>query len=124
MKLTEKDIVGKLKNYSALKRTVLLLNYELENSIPLVTDETVSNLASQKQHLEHRLAESRLELSRLEFYIGLLPEEQAMVMRALYIERERWCCVRSKYSLTEATLKRIRKNAIDSLVEMYKITFV
>lgn len=69
---------------------------------------------------ELRLLEA--EVARLEFYITLLDDREANVIKSLYFEQNTWAEVITNLHTSERSVSRRRKDAICKLAEMYSVS--
>lgn len=61
------------------------------------------------------------EVNRLEYYVSLLDKRGATVIRLLYFERRSWEEAGDEMRVSERTLSRYRKSAINELVSMFSL---
>lgn len=59
---------------------------------------------------------------RLRYYVSLLDQRQAEVIRLYYFEQESWDAISQKMGLTPKPLRRLRDAGIDRLAEMYELS--
>ncbi len=62
------------------------------------------------------------ETERLRYYISLLNQRQAEVIRLYYFERDPWEAISQKMGLTPKPLRRLRDAGVDRLAEMYEFS--
>lgn len=58
---------------------------------------------------------------RLEFYLSLLGQREQDVLRMRYLEGLPTVTIAKKFDVTDRTIDRIKKRAIETLVEMYEV---
>jgi len=149
---TYEEMVGILKGYNGIKNRIMLLEYEIANSEPILTGEDVIYQMAlndlpmynhenqqygtdiialtyakkadrinvrQKLELTDEVRLLKAQTDRLEYYISLLDERQATVLKQLYFESktltETALCMR----ISESTVKNVRRAGIKKLIEMY-----
>lgn len=61
------------------------------------------------------------EIERLEYYVSLLGENEATVVRLLYFERRTWDEAEKALNVSNRTIFNYRKRAIKGLVSMYSL---
>ena len=61
------------------------------------------------------------ETTRVEYYISLLPEEEAAVIRWFYFDGLPWAKITEKADVVQRTLERRKKRGLDKLVYYYSI---
>ena len=78
--------------------------------------------ADTKKEIVMQLVELEQEQSRLEYYTSLLEKRQALVIRLAYFEGLPWDEAAEKVGVAVRTIHKIRNQALDQLVEMYRFT--
>lgn len=58
--------------------------------------------------------------NRLEFYLSLLGQREQAVLRMRYLEGLHTIAIAKKFDVTYRTIDRVKRRAIDALVEMYE----
>ena len=71
------------------------------------------------EEISGQLAELELEQGRLDHYISLLNERGQIILKMHYLEGATLISIARKLYLTERTIERSKKRAIDELAEMY-----
>lgn len=104
------DGIGGTKGHISNKTLYIALNYE-EQAERLNTT-AIKEIAEELFDLERRQ-------KKLLYYIALLGKRQADVVRLIYIEKLSTKEVAERYGLTYRTIDRIKKEAVESLAEMY-----
>ena len=75
--------------------------------------------ADTKEEIVVQLVELEQEQKRLDYYISLLNERQAKVIKLTFFEGCAQNDVARKLAIVSRTVRRIKEEAIDKLVEMY-----
>ena len=101
---SKENIVELLGNYRELRKNVKLLEFEAEHA--------------PRKSVINALNKARTEIDRLEFYISLLDEKKASVLKLLYIDGLTWKETQQRLSISGNTLFRYRGDAIAELTEM------
>lgn len=94
------------------KTLYIALNYQ--EAADRINSETRDKIVSKLIPLEQGV-------DRLEHYVSLLEERQALVIRGYYFERLSWDALCERMQSTPKTLRKARDAAVDVLVEMYKL---
>ena len=104
------DGIGGTKGHISNKTLYIALNYE----------EQAERLnASATKEIADKLFELEQRQKKLMYYITLLEKRQADVVRLIYIEKLSMKEVAERYGLTCRTIDRIKKEAVESLADMY-----
>lgn len=69
--------------------------------------------------IAHRLLELEAEQERLRYYVALLKKREAEVIRLVYFENCNQDDAAKKLEIVPRTLRRVKKEAIERLAEMY-----
>jgi len=153
-------VVGRLKAYTAMKRRVEQLHFELGHSNIIGEKELIECMAlgahtegqsnSGGNHLSDRtmaialryrddiskmnketiievykdLSYLEMEVKRLEYYVSLLAESEASVIRLMYFERKPWETIEKVLYISRQTIYRRRKKAVGELADMYSLACV
>lgn len=75
--------------------------------------------ADTKEEIVVQLVEMEHEQKRLEYYVSLLAYRQAEVIKLTFFERCSQNDVARKLAIVPRTVRRIKEEAVDKLVEMY-----
>ena len=78
--------------------------------------------ADTKEEIVVQLVELEEDQKRLEYYISLLREREASVLRMIYLNRLPLDEIASQIGIVLRTVRKIRERAIDELVKMYDFT--
>lgn len=105
------DGTGYTKGRVSNKTLYIALNYE--EQAERLNLETTSAIANELFELERKQ-------KTLKLYVSLLEERQADIIRMLYFKKIPAVQVAKHYQLTERTIDRIKKAAIEKLSEMYE----
>ena len=104
------DGSGCTKGRVSNKTLYIALNYEEQTERMNV--EAASEIANELFVLEQ-------SQKKLMHYIGLLEKRQADVIRLAFLEKVPTKDIAAQYGLTQRTIDRIKKTAVECLVEMY-----
>lgn len=104
------DGLGHNAGHISNKTLYIALNYE---------EQADRMNAEAAQEIANELFALECEQKRLNYFIGLLDERQAEVIRLVFIEGIPTKEVAVHFSLTYRTIDRIKRAAIESLAEMY-----
>ena len=63
--------------------------------------------------------EIRTQLERMDYYIGLLTEEQQKILQLYYFQKKGWYDIERETNYSRRTLTKRRNEAIVRLVQMY-----
>lgn len=89
------------------------------------SDIVVEHIDSQRNGKYHALTSlihnMRSELQRLEYYLSLLPEGQADVIRCFYFDRLTLADISEYIGHSQSTTKRWKKSGINGLIHYYSI---
>lgn len=105
------DGIGYTKGRVSNKTLYIALNYE--EQAERLNAETTSTIADELFDLERKQ-------KKLKMYVSLLEERQAEVIRMLCFKKIPAVQVAKHYNVTERTIERIKKAAIEHLAEMYE----
>lgn len=92
----------------------IALNYK--EAAQRINNEVVEEISNQLTELEQ-------VQSRLDYYISLLDERGQNVLRMHYLEGSTLAAIAQKLFLTERTIERSKKRAIEELAEMYELAY-
>lgn len=85
----------------------------------------VEHVDSQRNSRYHAIAtllhNTRFELNRLEYYLSMLPEGEAAVIKMFYFDGLAWADIMKEASRSYATMKRRKKDGLDKLIHYYSI---
>ena len=88
-------------------------------------DIAVEHIDSQRNSVHHAMCalvrSNRLEISRLEYYISLIPADEADVIRLFYFEKLGWEVITRETDCSLSTLQRRKKRGMDKLARYYSI---
>ena len=104
------DGLGHNAGHISNKTLYIALNYE---------EQADRMNAEAAQEIANELFALECEQKRLNYFIGLLDERQAEVIRLVFIEGIPTKEIAARFSLTYRTIDRIKRAAIESLAEMY-----
>lgn len=104
------DGLGHSAGHISNKTLYIALNYE---------EQTDRMNAEAAQEIANELFVLECEQKRLNYFIDLLEERQAKVIRLVFIEGIPTKEVAVRFDLTYRTIDRIKRAAIESLAEMY-----
>lgn len=104
------DGIGGTKGHISNKTLYIALNYE---------EQTERLNATATKEIAEELFDLEQRQKKLLYYIALLGKRQADVLRLIYIEKLSTKEVVERYGLTYRTIDRIKKEAVESLAEMY-----
>jgi DNA-directed RNA polymerase specialized sigma24 family protein len=110
MTCTKNDVVRKLQEYPALMR----IKQQLEFELSLLPDESDT-----RDKLSETLLPVATELRRMEFYIGLLAEDDGAVIKALYIDGLTYRGTATKLAMSEKNVTLRKNRGIAELAVMY-----
>ena len=85
---------------------------EYENALFGLTEEA-------KASIENELRALQATVGRIDFYVALLPPEQAEVIRGHYMEGKSWPVLEQELSKSVRTLSDHRDKGIDALTRMF-----
>ena len=92
------------------KTLYIALNYQ--SKVAKMNADTKEKIVVQLVEMEH-------EQKRLEYYVSLLAYRQAEVIKLTFFERCSQNDVARKLAIVPRTVRRIKEEAVDKLVEMY-----
>lgn len=104
---------GHVDGHISDKTLYIALNYQ--SKVDKVNADT-------KEEIVVQLVELEQEQKRLEYYVSLLCEREAMVIRLIYFKELPLEEVASQVSVALRTVRKIRDRAIDELIEMFDYT--
>lgn len=102
---------GHTESYISDKTLYIALNYQ--SKVDKVNADT-------KEEIVVQLVELEQEQRRLDYYISLLNERQAKVLQSFYERRLSQSEVEKLMGLSAKTVRKLKKEALDALVRMYK----
>lgn len=102
-----------VKGHISNKTMYIALNYQ--EQMKRINAEAINEIAQ-------RLLELEAEQDRIRYYVSLLKRREAEVIRLVYFEDCNQDAAAKKLGIVSRSLRRIKKEAIERLVEMY--TFV
>lgn len=92
------------------KTMMIALEYERQ------FDQLKNDLTAQ---LVEEIMPLQADLDRIEFYVAMLSEKEAQVIRMYYFESNTWAKLQEKLGITKSTLINRRDAAINKLAKMY-----
>ncbi len=101
--------------YVSDKTLYIAMNYQ--DTAARLNDENREDIVSKLIPLERAV-------DRLEHYIHLLSEQQAMILRRHFFDGVGWNELCTEMRLSPKTLRKLREEAIDALTEMYEFAGV
>lgn len=105
------DSTGQTTGRVSNKTLYIALNYE--ELMDRENEESRKEIADELFSLEQ-------QQKRLRYFISLLEERQAEVIRLVFIDKMAQKDVSARLSLTPRTIERIKKSAIEALTELYE----
>ena len=111
MNFAHGDGLGHTKGRVSNKTLYIALNYE--EQVERMNAETTEKIAEELFELERKQ-------NRLEVYVALLEERQADIIRMTCFKKIPAVQIAKHYDVTERTIERIKKAAIEKLAEMYE----
>lgn len=101
--------------YVSDKTLYIAMNYQ----------ETAASLNNEsREEIISKLIPLEREVDRLEYYVRLLPEHQATLLRRHFFDSVGWSELCSEMRLSPKTLRKLREEAVDALTEMYEFAGV
>lgn len=110
MSLGHGDGMGGGKGHISNKTMYIALNYQ--ERMERMNEESANEIAQ-------RLLELETEQNRLRHYVSLLEKREAAVIRLSYFEEVTQDEAAESLGIVPRTMRRIKKEAIEKLVEMY-----
>ena len=110
MSLGHGDGMGGGKGHISNKTMYIALNYQ--ERMERMNEESANEIAQ-------RLLELETEQNRLRHYVSLLEKREAAVIRLSYFEEVNQDEAAESLGIVPRTMRRIKKEAIEKLVEMY-----
>lgn len=101
---------GHVEGHISDKTLYIALNYQ--SKVDKMNADTKEEIVVQLVEMEH-------EQKRLEYYVSLLAYRQAEVIKLTFFERCSQNDVARKLAIVPRTVRRIKEEAVDKLVEMY-----
>ena len=101
---------GHVEGHISDKTLYIALNYQ--SKVAKMNADTKEEIVVQLVEMEH-------EQKRLEYYVSLLAYRQAEVIKLTFFERCSQNDVARKLAIVPRTVRRIKEEAVDKLVEMY-----
>jgi len=68
----------------------------------------------------NEIIDKQAEIDRLDYCISCLDEKLANIINAIYIKKMTWAQIMNKLYISQRSIGRYRKNAIDSLAALYE----
>lgn len=150
MKETRKQVEFILRGYTAMKREVKALEFELERFEPNVHSEVIKNLTfshsarervsgsarsdktaniaidhydsqinGEYHALRTLIGNMQIELTRLDYYLSLLPEKEAIVLKMFYLEGLTWEQIAERTLWAPRSLQRYKGKGLTQLAKFY-----
>lgn len=69
--------------------------------------------------ITQELADLEAEVDRIDYYLSLLNEGQALVLRRYYMEQKTWSEIEAEFSLSQRALIKRRDDGVEELTEMF-----
>ena len=101
---------GRVEGHISDKTLYIALNYQ--NKVDKMNADT-------KEEIVVQLVEMEQEQKRLEYYVSLLAQRQAEVVKLTFFEGCAQNDVARELAIVPRTVRRIKEEAVDKLVEMY-----
>lgn len=111
MNLSRGDGAGRSGGHISDKTLYIALNYQ---------SQVEKMNADAKEEIVKQLVELEQEKKRLDYYISLLDERQAKILRVLYEEKLSQGEVEKVMNLSAKTIRKLKNEALDALVAIYE----
>ena len=150
MKEIKKQVEFILRGYTAMKREVKALEFELERFKPNVHSEVIKNLTfshsarervsgsvrsdktaniaidhydsqinGEYHALRTLIGNMQIELTRLDYYLSLLPEKEAIVIKMFYLEGLTWEQIAERTLWAPRSLQRYKGKGLAQLTKFF-----
>jgi DNA-directed RNA polymerase specialized sigma subunit len=129
-----------LTTYSAVDENELIESLALGTRLEGVSNRSSSHLSDKtmaialkykkiKEEMEfeskgsiaRQLRVLEAEIDRLEYYVSLLDKQKAAVIRLRYFEKKSWPDIEAELQISQRTIFRYRKEAVERLEYMYSL---
>jgi len=107
---SRQHVLKLLEEHTISVRKITQLRYELEH-------ETAD---SRRKDILVKLAPLEREADRLETYLRLLPAQQEVLLRRRYFDGATWSALCNELGLSPKTVRKFRRQAVDTLADMYE----
>lgn len=101
---------GKSPGHISNKTMMIALQYQ--DTAQRMNGDVVAEITQELSALE-------AEVERIDYYLTLLDEEQALVLRRYYIEQRPWSEVEAEFGLSQRALIKRRDDGVEELAEMF-----
>lgn len=101
---------GKSPGHISNKTMMIALQYQ--NAAERMNGDVVAEIAQELSALE-------AEVERIDYYLTLLDEGQALVLRRYYIEQRPWAEIEAEFGLSQRALIKRRDDGVGELAEMF-----
>lgn len=101
---------GKSPGHISNKTMMIALQYQ--NAAERMNGDVVAEIAQELSVLE-------AEVERIDYYLTLLDEGQALVLRRYYIEQKPWAEIEEEFGLSQRALIKRRDDGVGELAEMF-----
>lgn len=113
MTLNGEHQIGGWKKHASIPNRTMHTALEHKKKAHEINEEIVSQIANE-------LSIAEAEVEKLEYYISLLKEEHANVLRHYYFEEKTWPMIVDELYSSRKTLQNYRDQALQALVTMYE----
>ena len=101
---------GKSPGHISNKTMMIALQYQ--DAAARMNGDVVAEIAQELSALE-------AEVERIDYYLTLLDEGQALVLRRYYIEQKPWAEIEAEFGLSQRALIKRRDDGVGELAEMF-----
>lgn len=101
---------GKSPGHISNKTMMIALQYQ--NAAERMNGDVVAEIAQELSVLE-------AEVERIDYYLTLLDEGQALVLRRYYIEQKPWSEIEAEFGLSQRALIKRRDDGVGELADMF-----
>ena len=153
MKEIKNQVENLLRNYTAMKNEVQVLEYELKRFAPNLRSEIIRDLTFSRHNHEHvsgthisdktaniaiehcdsqingeyhalrtLISNMRFTLHRIDYYLSLIPEKEASVIKQFYFEKLTLYQISDIAFCVPRTLQRWKEQGLEKLSRYYMIT--
>lgn len=107
-----KSETGGGKSPGHISNKTMMIAMQYQDAAARMNSDVVAEIAQELSALE-------AEVERIDYYLTLLDEGKALVLRRYYIEQKSWAEIEAEFGLSQRALIKRRDDGVGELAEMF-----
>ena len=96
-------------------------SHHSDKTANIVIEHIDSQINGEYHALRTLISNIQIELQRIEYYLSLIPEKEAEVIRMFYFEKLTWAKITEKALNSQSTMQRLKNSGIEKFSKYYTI---